>query len=81
MGLAVNAPGAFSSDLGHSLAKKSGTFGLTYHYHGRRQCYECGLRSIGEFDVAKLAVSFGGGGHKNAAGFSVDRKVFSGLLN
>ena len=81
LGLAVNAPGAFSSDLGHALAKKSGTFGLTYHYHGRRQCYECGLRSIGEFDVAQLAVTFGGGGHKNAAGFSVDRKVFSGFFN
>ena len=76
VGLAVNAPGAFSSDLGQALAKQSGTFGLTYHYHGRRQCYECGLRSIGDFDVSQLAASFGGGGHQNAAGFSLDRKRF-----
>ncbi|RLA26094.1 MAG: DHH family phosphoesterase [Gammaproteobacteria bacterium] len=80
VGLAVNAPGAFSSDLGQALARISGTFGLTYHYHGRRQCYECGLRSIGEFDVAQLAVSFGGGGHQNAAGFSIDSKPFISCL-
>ena len=30
------------------------------------------LRSIGEFDVSLLATQFGGGGHKNAAGFTVD---------
>ena len=30
------------------------------------------LRSKGEIDVRKVAVSFGGGGHRNAAGFSVD---------
>ena len=80
VGLAVNAPGAFASDLGQALAKQSGTFGLTYHYHGRRKCYECGLRSIGEFDVSKLAVSFGGGGHQNAAGFSMDREAFLALF-
>lgn len=28
------------------------------------------LRSVGEFDVAALAKRFGGGGHKNASGFS-----------
>ncbi|GFO73219.1 hypothetical protein BJAS_P3906 [Bathymodiolus japonicus methanotrophic gill symbiont] len=80
LGLAVNAPGAFASELGQALAKQSGTFGLTYHYHGRRQCYECGLRSIGVFDVSRLAVNFGGGGHQNAAGFSMDRDAFSALF-
>lgn len=79
-GLAVNAPGTFSSDLGHALARISGTFGMTYHYHGKRGCYECGLRSIGEFDVSKIAVSFGGGGHLNAAGFSIDRQGFLNFL-
>lgn len=29
----------------------------------------CGLRSVGEFDVSEIAKQFGGGGHKNAAGF------------
>ena len=80
-GLAVNAPSAFASDLGHVLAQKSGTFGLIYHYHGKRQRYECGLRSIGDFDVGQLAVSFGGGGHKNASGFQLDKSTFFRLLN
>ncbi len=80
-GLAVNAPPMFASDLGHALAEKSGTFGLTYFYHGKRQCYECGLRSIGEFDVSELARTLGGGGHKNAAGFSIDRTTFLGLMS
>jgi len=79
-GLAVNAPGMFSSDLGHALADKSGTFGLSYFYHGRRQQYECSLRSIGDFDVSVIAHNFGGGGHKNAAGFSVDQATFMSFL-
>ncbi len=79
-GLAVNAPFMFSSDLGHELAEKSGTFGLTYYFHGKRQRYECGLRSIGDFDVSVLAREFGGGGHKNASGFSVDLKTFLSFL-
>ena len=32
---------------------------------------DCSVYSIGDFDVASLAASFGGGGHRNAAGFSV----------
>jgi len=75
-GLAVNAPAMSASDLGHELADLSGTFGLTYIYNGKRQRYECGLRSIGEFDVSILAAKFGGGGHKNASGFSVDQTTF-----
>ncbi|ORU94973.1 MAG: hypothetical protein A6F70_10405 [Cycloclasticus sp. symbiont of Bathymodiolus heckerae] len=32
LGLAVNAPGAFASELGQALAKLSGAFGLTYSF-------------------------------------------------
>ncbi len=31
------------------------------------------LRSRGDFDVSEIAKKFGGGGHKNAAGFTVPR--------
>lgn len=68
-GLAVNAPPQFASDLGEALARASGTFGLVYHFNGQRQRWDCSLRSRGEFDVARLAVQLGGGGHRNAAGF------------
>jgi nanoRNase/pAp phosphatase (c-di-AMP/oligoRNAs hydrolase) len=79
-GLAVNAPAMFSSDLGHALTKLSGTYGLTYSWHGKRQRYECSLRSIGEFDVSELAKVFGGGGHQNASGFNVDQATFLKFL-
>lgn len=75
-GLAVNAPSSFSSELGHVLAEKSGTFGLTYQYDGRKQKWQFSLRSIGDYDVGHLAQAFGGGGHKNAAGFVLDDNPF-----
>lgn len=34
--------------------------------------WQFSLRSVGDFDVAEIAKKFGGGGHKNAAGFTVD---------
>jgi len=79
-GLAVNAPSMFSSDLGHELADLSGTFGLTYNYHGQREAYDCSLRSIGDFDVSQIAKQFGGGGHKNASGFRISQADFLTLL-
>jgi oligoribonuclease NrnB/cAMP/cGMP phosphodiesterase (DHH superfamily) len=41
------------------------------------------LRSRGEFDVSKVAKRFGGGGHKNAAGFTIpyQSEIFKNLLN
>ncbi|MGZ5006911.1 MAG: DHHA1 domain-containing protein [Methylobacter sp.] len=76
VGLAVNAPSVFSSDLGHVLAEKSGTFGMTYQYDGKKQQWTFSLRSIGDYDVGHLAVNFGGGGHRNAAGFSLNNNPF-----
>ena len=32
----------------------------------------CSLRSNGDYDVSAIAKAFGGGGHRNAAGFSTD---------
>lgn len=69
-GLACNVPSKYSSDVGHELAVKSGSFGLTYYYGGQGLWF-CSLRSNGDKDISWIAKSFGGGGHKNAAGFSV----------
>jgi len=41
-------------------------------FNGQRQRWECSLRSRGEFNVANLATQFGGGGHPNAAGFTLE---------
>ena len=37
----------------------------------------CSLRSINELpDVSKVATMFGGGGHRNASGFTVNLQTF-----
>ncbi len=35
----------------------------------------CGFRSRDKVDVSAIAAKFGGGGHKNAAGLSIDGKI------
>ena len=70
-GLVCNLPPMFASEAGNILAAESGTFGATY-YKTREGKIAFSLRSIGDFDVSKIAKEFGGGGHKNAAGFILD---------
>jgi oligoribonuclease NrnB/cAMP/cGMP phosphodiesterase (DHH superfamily) len=69
-GLAVNTP-QHISEVGHHLANKSGTYGLIWWYDGGTKQAVCSLRSNGDYDVSAIAKLFGGGGHKNAAGFKV----------
>lgn len=78
-GLAANAPSFLSSEVGHELAQKSGTFGATYHYSGQKRAWVFSLRSTGELDVGQLATQYGGGGHRNAAGFRIDSAGFMKL--
>lgn len=68
-GLASCAPADFSSDLGHLLAKDSGTFGMTYQLQDG--ILRVSLRSIAPFSVEALARHYGGGGHPQAAGFGM----------
>lgn len=60
------------SSIGHELAKRAAYgshCGMVYRVIGRR--VECSLYSLGDFDVAAIAADLGGGGHRNAAGFTV----------
>jgi len=60
------------SRIGHELAQRAAfklPWGVVYRVTGQR--VDVSLYSIGELNVAKLAESYGGGGHANAAGFSV----------
>ena len=70
-GLAANCPPHLTSDVGHELANQSGTFGLLWCMDKDNRC-KCSLRSNGDYDVSAIAKAFCGGGHKNAAGFTVD---------
>lgn len=74
-GLVANCSPDFASDVGHILATKSGTFGATWQQVQDKVKYS--LRSNGNYDVARLAQIFGGGGHKNAAGFTFNNPTVS----
>lgn len=68
---AVNAS-TNRSQIGHQLAERARfgpQWGLVYRVEGADVFAT--LYSIGELDVARIALEFGGGGHKNAAGFRV----------
>jgi hypothetical protein len=68
---AVNT-GQHRSRIGHELAQRALyklPWGVVYRVSGQR--VDVTLYSIGDLDVAKIAQGYGGGGHANAAGFSV----------
>lgn len=77
-GLAVNAS-IHQSEVGHELANQSGTYGLVW-YVGSDVRVRCSLRSNGEYDVSSIARAFGGGGHRNAAGFETDIETLMSWL-
>jgi oligoribonuclease NrnB/cAMP/cGMP phosphodiesterase (DHH superfamily) len=72
----VNAPFVSTSELVGELATKNDGLpfaaGFFIRSDGKAQY---SLRSRGDFDVSTVAKQFGGGGHRNAAGFTVDSAV------
>jgi len=78
-GLALNT-NAHISEVGHELALQSGTFGLCWSMSESGMAAKCSLRSNGDYDVSSIAKAFGGGGHKNAAGFEVSIEVLLGWM-
>jgi hypothetical protein len=70
-GLAVNAS-AFFSEIAGELAKQDGAkFGAVY-FQREDGKWQFSLRCGPDFDVSRLAVSYGGGGHPQAAGFEIN---------
>ncbi len=65
----VNAPSSIGSELLHQLSEGY-PFAVAYEDKSERRVWQ--LRSGGEkaIDVSAIAQKFGGGGHKNASGFS-----------
>ena len=78
-GLAANCPPHLQSDVGHELANQSGTFGLLWSIDKDNVC-KVSLRSNGDYDVSAIAKAFGGGGHRNAAGFMTDIQTLLGWI-
>lgn len=75
--LAVNNA-VLLSDIGNALADING-IGMVWCYSNN--LILCSLRSKGDLDVSIIAKNFGGGGHKNSAGFSLKIEKFFELLN
>lgn len=68
----LNAPYFWSSDAGHIMAQGE-PFAACYWDTPEGRVYS--LRSSDDgLDVSEVAAQFGGGGHKHAAGYRVDRK-------
>ena len=72
-GLAANAL-SNTSEIGQAIAKRSGTFSLTFFIKGDEPIFS--LRSIAPFDVSVIATDYGGGGYAQARGFTVPIKGF-----
>lgn len=70
-GLAVYCDYKYASDVGHALAVKSNTYGCTIQILEDREVDRYSLRSYAgsPVDVSLIAQAYGGGGHRNAAGF------------
>ena len=72
-GLAANVINNTSA-VGHEIAKRSGTFSLTFFIKGDDVI--CSLRSVAPFDVSTIAKQYGGGGHAQASGFTMTVSQF-----
>lgn len=82
VGLMVNAPNVFHSNVGGALATKSGTFGAVWCFQDG--LVKVGLRSRSDFNLIPLAESQHGGGHNQSAAFTLDierlPEMLSGVL-
>jgi nanoRNase/pAp phosphatase (c-di-AMP/oligoRNAs hydrolase) len=63
-----------TSEVGQAIAKRSGTFSLTFFIKGDNVI--CSLRSLPPFDVSVIAAHYGGGGHAQASGFTLPLDQF-----
>lgn len=70
----VNAPYKGISEICGKLAE-SATFSIGWA-QGQDGRFLYSLRSRGEFDVSEIAKKYGGGGHKNSAGFNSATLLF-----
>lgn len=70
LGLMVNAPTLFASELGNQLALRCGTFAAIWKLD-TPQRVKVSLRSVRSFDVGALAQRMGGGGHPQSSSFYI----------
>ncbi len=70
----------FQSEVGDELCQLHPEAPFVAVYYNKGDSLAWSLRSIGEFDVSQVAATFGGGGHRNAAGFATEVQVAASPL-
>lgn len=71
--VAVNS-GIYQTELAYMAANEPGQdFGLAYYFDGEHYVFSIRPGHQNNFDVSRIAVLFGGGGHPGASGFRVRR--------
>lgn len=73
----TNVPWMFASDIGHHTVDDN-LFSLTY-FINKDGKMACSLRANDGFDCASFAKTFSGGGHTNAAGFTLEEPLWTRL--
>lgn len=78
---AINCPWMFASDVGHRLNElfRQHPFSVTFMFGHDKVKFS--LRSQGKIHCGDIAATFGGGGHPNAAGFTMSHNEFAYLLH
>ena len=66
----LNCPYFYSSDAGHAMCQGE-PFAACYYDTGTHRVFSLRSAENGGLDVSVIAASFGGGGHKHAAGFQL----------
>lgn len=81
-GWAVEAPGLFASDVGAVLSDEKGSFAAVWQVAEAGTVLDIRLRSASEeYNMAKLAEQYGGGGHARAAGFRLATDALPSFLS
>ena len=73
---AVNSP-MFESEIGRHIYEKKGMLAIIWSHRRRhhKQKLKVSLRSDKNMNVAEIALKYGGGGHKSAAGFTIEKEI------
>lgn len=81
-GWAVDAPGLLASDVGAVLSEQKDSFAAVWQVADAGKVLDIRLRSASEeYNVAKLAERYGGGGHARAAGFRLATDALPSFLS
>ncbi len=79
--IAISRQSGYLSFLLYNLAIEIAGFSMTYYDNLSNQTRHFSLRSNNDVDVSKIAKIYGGGGHKNSAGFIISLQNGVKLIN